>query len=65
MSWAEVLVSEKDRAIDVMLDELAPLKLEWGDLMKDVVHWRLYNLHKATKIKLHKRRQREIQLCFV
>ena len=57
VGWLEIAESEKEHAIDVVLEGLDPtLQEDWGDAVRSVVHWRLYQLHRLARMKVQRAR---------
>ena len=52
VGWMQVPESEKERAVDIILEGADPsLELDWGSIVRSVIRWRLYKLHRLARMK--------------
>ena len=62
IGWSELSERDKDQAIDVMMNCCEPLQLDWGNLLRPVLRWKLYHLHRTARLKIQRREGYDIDL---
>ena len=50
LGWIELENDDKEKALDIVVNQCETLQLDWGELLRSVARWKLYHMHKTAKM---------------